>query len=963
MRRVSWYLILSLFCIASLSAQPTATETDRRLEGFRQWEAAADSSWVSRVPFRNAGPRIFSGRVTDLAVNPARPSEFLIAYASGGLWHTANNGSTLTPLFDREACITLGAVAADWERGIIWLGTGEVNASRSSYAGAGVYVSRDRGQSWSWKGLPESHHIGRILIHPDKPEEVLVAAMGHLYSDNPERGVYFTSDGGDTWTQVLAVNERTGAIDLVRDPLNPEVLYAAMWERDRKAWHFNGAGPGSGIYRSDDGGRQWRIITPPGSGFPTGEHCGRIGLSTGLRNGSPTLLALVDNQGKDSIQREKDTLALQAERFRDMSSEEFLALDKSGLESFLRKKGFPARYSAQSVQEMVRREEILPRALHDYLDDANARLFNTPVLGAELYRFEPATLTWKRTHEDGLDDLYYSYGYYFGQVRVAPDNADEIYLLGVPVLQSTDGGKNFRNINRENVHVDHHALWINPNDPTHLLLGNDGGVNLSYDSGQSWTRINRAPVGQFYTVAVDMAEPFNIYGGLQDNGVWKGPSVYAMDEAWEMSGKYPFQNLIGGDGMQVCIDPRENGRRVYTGFQFGNYFRIDTQSGERTSITPKPVLGDRPYRWNWQTPIHLSVHQPDILYMGSQKLLRSLDRGDTFDPISGDLTQGGRTGNVPFGTLSAIHESPLRFGLLYTGSDDGLVHVSRDGGFQWENCIGDWPEGLWVSRIQASQHRESRVWLALNGYRQDHFEAWLFLSEDYGKTWNRIGLDLPAEPVNVIREDPVHPRLVYVGTDAGVYASLNLGGHFMPFREGLPRVPVHDLVVHPRDGQLVLGTHGRSFFVADVRGIQALRDSVLERGFHLYEPAPQAYREDPVRSWNKWFKDTIPDLELWIFSSADVTVEWEVRPLDTEFVLAGGTFGARAGLDRWHWDLSIDQEEQLRRWLQGNRKQETTKPLPPRAGNGRIYLPAGEYIIQIRDQAGRTARQKLHIEP
>lgn len=961
MIRIQWYPILFLLSSLTLHAQPPVTGTDQRMQGFQQWRDNLRSSWVDRIPFRNAGPRIFSGRVADLAVNPDKPTEFLVAYASGGLWHSANNGSTLTPLFDREACITLGAVAANWERGDIWLGTGEVNASRSSYAGTGVYVSRDRGKTWSWKGLPESHHIGRILLHPENPDEIVVAAMGHLYSDNPERGVFITFDGGDTWTQALAVNDRTGAIDLVRDPLNPNVLYAAMWERDRKAWHFQGSGEGSGIYRSEDGGRQWRRITPAGSGFPSGEHCGRIGLAIGLREGAPTLLALVDNQQKDSTPREKDTLTLQAEAFREMGKAEFLNLDTSRLEAFLRKRGFPDRYSAGTVKEMVRRDEIRPGALFDYVDDANARLFNTPVLGAELYRFDPANQTWKRTHDDRLDDLYYSYGYYFGQVRVAPENADEIFLLGVPILRSTDGGKTFHNINRENVHVDHHALWINPADPAHLLLGNDGGLNLSYDGGQNWTRINRAPVGQFYTIAVDMAEPFNIYGGLQDNGVWKGPSNYDHSEAWEMSGRYPFENLIGGDGMQVCIDPRENGRRVYAGFQFGNYFRMDTQNGERAFITPRPILGDRPYRWNWQTPIHLSVHQPDILYMGSQRMLRSLDRGDNFEAISGDLTRGGRSGNVPFGTLSAIHESPLRFGLLYAGSDDGLVHVSRDGGFRWEACTGGWPEGLWVSRIQASQHKESRVWLALNGYRQDHFESWIFLSEDYGRTWQRIGTDLPPEPVNVIREDPAHPALIYVGTDGGAYASMDLGGHFMPFGEGLPRVPVHDLVVHPRDGQLVLGTHGRSFFMADVRGIQALRDSVLANGFHLFAPSPRDYREDPTHSRNRWFRDTTPDLELWVFSDRDARVRWEVRPMGTEFILAEGSLEARAGLERWHWDLSIGREDQLRRWLQGNRKGDPGKPLPPRAGNGKIYLPPGEYSLQVRDQDGRIARRKLEI--
>jgi photosystem II stability/assembly factor-like uncharacterized protein len=960
MRSLPWYTVLLLGAHLSLSAQPAPTGATQRQEGFLQRQAALAESWVSRIQFRNAGPRVFSGRVSDLSVRPDRPSEFLIAYASGGLWHTANYGSTLTPLFDREASMTIGAIAADWASGAIWVGTGEVNASRSSYAGTGMYQSRDRGLTWSWKGLPESHHIGRILLYPGDPDQLLVAAMGHLYTSNPERGVYRTVDGGEHWEQVLSLNDRTGAIDLVRDPLDPQVVYAALWERDRRAWHFNGAGEGSGIYRSSDGGACWTLISPSDSGFPSGKDCGRIGLAIGLRDGVPTLLALVDNLGADTTKAAPEQKGLVASDFRDMSPETLLLLDEEKLEDFLRKKGFPKKYDAVSVKEIVRSGQIPVRALYDYLDDANARLFNTPVIGAELYCLERDGRTWTRTHDGPISDLYYSYGYYFGQIRVAPDNADDLYLLGVPILRSSDGGKTFRNVNRENVHVDHHALWINPNDPSHLLLGNDGGVNLSYDSGESWTRINRAPVGQFYSVAVDMAEPFNIYGGLQDNGVWKGPSDYSMSEAWEMSGRYPYENLIGGDGMQVCIDPRDGGRTVYTGYQFGHYFRLDTRSGERVSITPKPELGDRPYRWNWQTPIHLSVHQPDILYMGCHRLLRSLDRGEHFAPISTDLTKGGREGNVPYGTLTAIHESPLRFGLLYTGSDDGLVHLSRDGGFQWEALQGGWPEGMWVSRIQASQHSESRVWLALNGYRDDHFEAWLFRSDDYGQTWLRIGTDLPAEPVNVIREDPVHPTLIYAGTDGGVYASLNLGEKFMPFDESLPHVPVHDLVVHPRDGKLVLGTHGRSFYIADVHRLQQLRDSVLKKGFHLFPLADQQYREDPTAGWNRWIPAVPPVLTVWLFNDRPARLRWKVKAEGNELVLAEGGLDLSPGLNHWDWDLTCKDEQTMKRWRSG-RDKKASAPHLPQAANGRYYLPPGTYRLEVDAGDGRTTDRPVVI--
>nr|WP_243663911.1 hypothetical protein [Rhodothermus marinus] len=598
--------------LTSAQAQEQApvppTPADVRLRSYQERMARVERSLVRNVPFRSIGPTIMSGRVVDVDVNQDDPTEFYVAYASGGLWKTENNGISFRPLFDREATMTIGDIAVDWAHGeIIWVGTGESNSSRSSYAGTGVYRSTDGGRTWEHLGLAETHHIGRIVIHPDDPNTVWVAAVGHLYSPNPERGVYKTTDGGRTWRRVLYVDDNTGAIDLAIDPTNPNVLYAAMWHRERRAWNFVEAGPGSGLFKSTDGGETWQRLNVEGSGFPTGEGVGRIGLALYPKN-PQILYALLDNQYHRS-EEEAEQPALTKKDFLEMSREAFLALSDDSLEAFLRENGFPREYTAKRVKEMVRRGEIEPRALYDYLTDANQELFETPVIGAEVYRSDDGGRTWRRTHEGYLDIVYFSYGYYFGQIRVDPNDPDHVYIMGVPILVSDDGGRTWRSINEENVHVDHHALWVNPNRPGHLVNGNDGGVNLTYDDGQTWFKANTPPVGQFYSVAVDSARPYNVYGGLQDNGVWVGPSTYEFSYEWYAEGRYPYERLLGSDGMQVQVDPRTNDI-VYAGFQFGNYFRIERKTGRRVPIKPRHKLGERPLRFNWETPIFLSRHHP-----------------------------------------------------------------------------------------------------------------------------------------------------------------------------------------------------------------------------------------------------------------------------------------------------------------------------------------------------------------
>lgn len=890
------------------------------------------SSPLKNVAVKNIGPTIMSGRVTDIDANPADPSHFMVAYASGGLWLTRNNGQSFTPIFDGNGTMTIGDIHVDWATGVIWVGTGENNSSRSSYAGDGVYRSEDWGASWQHMGLVHTQHTGRILVDPRDPDVVWVAALGALYSHHADRGVYRSLDGGETWEKNLFINERTGAVDLVMDPTNPDILYAALWERDRRAWNFVESGEGSGIWKTTDGGQSWQPIS--GNGFPTGEGIGRIGLA--IHPGSPEILyAALDNQYRSPAEEaDEDIEGPTRADLRAMDRATFLKLEKDEIKAYLERENFPDRYDVDTVISMMQRGEIEPVDLVDFVDDANNQLFDTEVIGLEVYRSNDGGATWKRTHDEPLDGVYSSYGYYFGEIRVAPDNPDQVYAMGVPIIRSDDGGATWKSIDAAHVHSDHQALWLNPARPGHAINGNDGGLNLTYDAGETWTKLNIPPVGQFYFVQVDMAEPYNVYGGLQDNGTWMGPSTYQESPRWQASGQYPYRSLNGGDGFQVMVDTRTNDV-VYSGSQFGFYARANLTTGERASIRPRHELGEKPLRFNWQTPILLSTHNQDIFYYGANRLYRSMNRGEDLMAISPDLTGGGRPGDVPFGTLTTISESPFRFGLIYVGSDDGFIHVTRDSGLNWTRIDGGLPQGLWVSRVVASSHAEGRVYATLNGYRSDHWDAYVYVSEDFGATWTRIGRDLPAEPVNVIIEHHENPDLLFVGTDHAVYASLDQGQSFHGFAADLPFVPVHDLKIQTRENDLVIGTHGRSIWTADLDAVAALDDALMAQTLHVFDGGTTPWNARWGSQRVSWAEPFVPQTEFAVWASTAGSATIRIEDKDGR-VLKEFEQGLDVGLNRVAYDFSISAEGA-----------EALEKAPEAADNGVLYLPAGTYTLRV----------------
>ncbi len=943
-------LFLTACCLVStitFSQQPVTSAT-AVVEGLQQKIQLSQSSSVKNLSFNNIGPSIMSGRVVDFAVNPNNPIEFYVGYASGGVWYTNNNGTSFTPVMDNSPTQNVGCVSVDWKNNTIWVGTGEVNASRSSYAGIGLLKSDDQGKTWQNMGLTDSHHISSILINPSNPSEVVVGAVGHLYSNNEERGVFKTTDGGKSWNKTLFINDETGIIEISTNPNNFNTMYATAWDKDRKAWNFDGGGEGSGVYKSTDGGSSWNKISTEASGLPIGKGMGRMGIAV---VNDETVYLIVDNQfHREKEDKKEDTDILTKDDFKAMDTATFLALDDKKLNQFLKMNGFQEKYRAENVKQMVRVGTVKPEDLAKYLEDANSALFDTPVIGAEVYKSTNGGKTWQKTHDGFLDDLYYSYGYYFGKIHVDPNDANKIYVYGVPILKSADGGKTFSSIDADNVHADHHALWINPKMSGHLIDGNDGGVNISYDDGKTWIKNNAPAVGQFYSVNVDNEKNYNVYGGLQDNGVWVGPHNYKANPGWLQNGKYPYEFIMGGDGMQVQIDSR-NSNIVYTGYQFGNYYRLNRNGGEPVYIQPKHELGESPYRFNWQTPILLSPHNQDILYLGGNKLMRSMNQGDDWTAISADLTKGGKPGNVAYGTLTSISESPFQFGLLYTGSDDGLVYVSKDGGASWTDISTSLPQDLWVSRVIASSHKKERVYITLNGYRWDDFKPYVFMSDNYGATWKDISNNLPASPINVIKEDPVNEDLLYLGTDNGAYVSFNGGESWEVFSKELPNVAVHDLVVQPEAKHLVLGTHGRSIYVADIALLQKLNDNNRSEVV-LAEIDAINFSQRWGSKWSTWGEVYEPKTNIQFYSpqsgKTTITIATESGK-ELQILTVEGT----KGVNVVEYDFSISEK--------GQKVFEKADEKIKKADNGKFYLPKGIYKVTVSAN-GKNSSTALEIK-
>ena len=798
----------------------TGMSSDEWLKGYQQHLKLDSESPFGGIQWRSVGPETQSGRVNVIVAPFSNPSELYVAFATGGLYRTDNDGITWTSLFDRQSAFSIGAVALSRDGKTIWVGTGEENSQRTSYAGTGVFKSTDSGKTWEWMGLPESHHIGKILINPKNEKIVYVAALGHLYSQNADRGVYKTTDGGKTWNLVLKKDEFTGAVDMVMDPRNPDVIYASMWQRDRRAWDFVESGPGSALYKTVNGGKTWTKAPV----VPSGDAAGRIGLA--ICNSHPdTVYAFVDNQSEDQDWADADehvpTGRLTPRRFILLDEDQIQQIDKEKLQTFL--KSYDSEIKAEEVLSQIKDKKLTMEQLIERLKANSPNAFGSQV-GAEMYRTDNAGKTWYQPDHARLGPFS---GYYWGKVWVNPSDAQDVYAMGEALLHSTDGGKSWESVFTR-AHVDYHAVWNDPRDPRKVWVGNDGGLYVSYDDGVTIKHVNNLAVGQATTLAVDNRIPYNIYIGLQDNGTMKGPSTYrpgrSNPELWKEIG--------GGDGSAVAVDPRKNGELVYTASQFGDHTGRNQTTGESYSARPAAPKGDPPARFNWISPILLSPHDSDIVYVGAQRLYRSFDMGQHYKPISPDLTKNVTNGNVPFSTIKDISESPIRFGLIYVGCDDGKVQMTQDGGYQWISIPTPTPD-KWVTRVVASKWDEKTVYVTQSGYREDDFAPYVWKSIDYGKSWKSIVGNLPTETVNVIREDPNRKDVLYLGTDMGAYISFDGGATWEILQGGIPNTPIHDLVIQARENELVAATHARSVWVLPLERVLSITPALRKTSLKL----------------------------------------------------------------------------------------------------------------------------------
>jgi photosystem II stability/assembly factor-like uncharacterized protein len=733
---------------------------------------------LEQFPFREIGPTRPGGRVVAISVSDTDPFLFYVAAGPGGLWKTVNNGTSFEPVFTREAVASIGDVAiAPSDSEVVWVGTGEANLRNSTQYGNGVYRSLDGGATWDHRGLVESHHIGRVLIHPSDPDVIYVAAQGHLYSKNPERGVYKTTDGGETWKLSLGVvvdGRHIGATEVVMDPSGPDTLYAVAYDRRRYPWTFRVAGPGSGIYKTTDAGVSWRRLS---AGLPGG-FLGKIGVAVSAQN-PQILYATVDNQ------------------------------------------------NSPGVSDDSRQKELFA-----------GRPPSEPTFGHEIYRSADGGRSWRRVSPEGLS--VGSRSNYYGQIIIDPNDDDHIYVLGMRVWESWDGGATWSFPIRYG--GDNHVLWIDPRDSRHMIIGYDYGMAITHDRGANWYHPDELSMAQVYAVGIDMARPYNVYCGMQDFGSWKGPST--------KKGRFPirfedWEHVNGGDGFYNQVDPH-GGRWLYSGAQFGHVTRIDQKTGRRQTIVDDEAA---PYRFNWSTPILISPHDSDVLYVGGNVVLRSGDRGDHWEVVSPDLTRKDPdkmdgVGAVRYATITTVDESPLKEGVLWVGTDDGSVQLSRDRGESWTDLSrhvsrSAGVDGYWITRVEASGQDPAAAYVTLTGFHRDDFRPFVLVTADYGRSWRSIAGGLPEGSVNVITEDRKNPDLLFVGTDFGVFASLDGGSSWAPMRRDLPTISVHDLVIHPRENDLVVGTHGRGVFITDISPLQEYTSEMTSADLHLFEVEPK----------------------------------------------------------------------------------------------------------------------------
>ena len=856
---------------------------------------------LDQLTFRNIGPSVAGGRIHDIEILPNDPATVFIASASGGIWKSTNKGTTWKPVFDDQAVSTFGDMAISLSNpDVIYAGSGEQQNRQSTSWGNGIYKSENQGETWRSIGLEKTYHIARVIIHPENPNIVFVAALGNLWNSSKERGVYQTTNGGKNWKKVLYIDDMTGVVDMAMDKNNPNILYAATYQRMRKAWGFNGGGPGSGIYKTTDGGKTWNELT---GGLPPGDK-GRIGLAAS-KTRSNIIYATIEHA------------------------------DSSGF-----------------------------------------------------YRSGNGGRTWKRVNKLNPRPMYYSH------IFVDPNNDDIVYMLATEFYRTKDAGKTFYQMPTRptydvGVHSDHHTLWINPNNSNHFFLAGDAGLHESWDGGIAYNRLNNIPIGQFYGIGADMEVPYNIYGGMQDNHSWMGPSATRhwlgiLADDWKQVGF--------GDGMYQQPDPESS--MLYNASQNGNMIRVDRKTGNMQGLKPFPSDSKEKYRFDWVTPLAISKHSSKKVFLGGNRLFISDNGGDSWERtedlssntnrdsltimgvLGADIKLSKNDGTSSYGEIISISESPLWHRVIWVGTDDGNIQVSRDGGEKWEEVSGNItgiPAGSYVSRVLSSIRDRGSAYVTFDRHREGDWKPYVYRTEDYGKTWVPLTRGLPSGSVNVIAEHPDNPDVLFLGTEHAVYLSVNAGSDWTKFKSNLPTTLYDDLLIHPREKDLVLGTHGRSFWVLDDTSPLAEWSTVYNKPVHVFSVRAATlfhyWKDTSYRAQEEWAGENPPygAIISYLVNSDVDSVTITVKRRKSQIIRTYRQPVVKGSIQRLAWDLkypppSSQQNESKTEGLQKPKPEDILpKPAHPLDPQGPSVSP-GVYTVTIA-AGNETSTQPIRVNP
>ena len=869
-------MVLALTLLASITGEAHAQGarlTSELLNGFK---------------FRSIGPAVTGGRIHDVEALPNDPSTIYLATASGGIWKTINKGTTWTPIFDDQAVSTFGDIGiAPSNPDIIYAGTGEQNNRQSTSWGNGVYRSNDAGATWSHTGLEDTRHIGEVIVDPNDPDVAYVAALGNLWAPSSERGVFKTTNGGRRWRKVLFVDDYTGVVDMVMDPTDPNTLYAATYQRLRRTWGFNGGGPGSGIYKTTDGGRNWQELS---NGIPEGDK-GRIGIAIAATN-PQVLVATIEHAAESGV-----------------------------------------------------------------------------------YRTEDGGMVWTKVSDTNPRPMYYSHIY------IDPTTDQRVYILATTFYKSEDGGHTFMPLSRPptydvGVHSDFHDLWIDPNNPKHFYLVGDAGLHESWDMGQNHIKINNIPIGQFYGITVDMRDPYYIYGGMQDNHSWMGPSA---TRHWTGIINDDWRQIGFGDGMYQQVDPTSH-RYAYVLSQNGNLTRFDPETGDALNIKPVPPEGESGYRFDWVTPSLLSRHNPSVLYLGGNRLFISRDRGETWERTD-DLTRqidrnrlelmgvlgseqaiSRNDGTSSFGEITTIAESPLNATILWVGTDDGNLQVTHDGGTTWTEVSGnvpDLPDGTYVSRVAASATEPGAAYATFDAHRDGDFDPYVYRTSDFGMSWTALMGNLPTGSVNVIVEHHANPNLLFLGTEHALFVSTDGGRGWTKFDSNLPTTLYDDLVIHQRDNDLIVGTHGRSLWILDdLTPLAEWAGATRDNETFLFSTTPatifQYWKDTSYRGQAAFAGENPPDGALLSYYLPSDVREASIRITNSAAeTVRELTVPTDEGIHRLTWDLRHAP-------IANDAASRAPTSLPHPIGDRGPFVSPGSYSVELSAN-GRTYSQSLVV--